>query len=348
MTPRAFTTLLVVVGGASALVAPRLGVSSAIRPLQMAATIEPPPVTTPRVTTPATLLPRERYVASNRFVTRDGDAAAKFEARWANRKSRLATLDGFRYFALFREVPLADVVGERGAAAMGGAPLKYNYMSFTIWQDKPAFDEWRNGEAFKEAHGGTGIGAFLTAMVGSLRVLKGPPSPVFWDGILHLANPPKDDPTKVVDAGWRVVEADGASTLPAECFVAANRFEVREGAEADFEERWSKRDSNLVDMPGFKSFTMLRRDAPPVSSDPMGDAWNYMSFTVWDDKASFMNWRNSQSFKDAHGGGSSSKAAKATEGEAAAAAPRPPAPWVRPPSVMFWEGVLELTAPEGA
>ena len=44
-------------------------------------------------------------VASNRFKTRGGKAAAKFEARWANRKSRLAELEGFRYFSLFREVP---------------------------------------------------------------------------------------------------------------------------------------------------------------------------------------------------------------------------------------------------
>ena len=54
---------------------------------------------------------KRRYVASNRFKTRGGKAAAKFEARWANRKSRLAELEGFRYFSLFREVPVEDVVG---------------------------------------------------------------------------------------------------------------------------------------------------------------------------------------------------------------------------------------------
>ena len=47
----------------------------------------------------------------------------------------------------------------------------------------------------------------------------------------------------------------------AENFVAANRFTVRPGAEAAFEERWAQRDSGLSKLPGFKSFTMLRRDA---------------------------------------------------------------------------------------
>ena len=27
-----------------------------------------------------------------------------------------------------------------------------NYTSFTIWDDKSGFDEWRKGDAFKEAH----------------------------------------------------------------------------------------------------------------------------------------------------------------------------------------------------
>merc|ERR1719163_836430 len=97
-------------------------------------------------------------------------------------------------------------------------------------------------------------------MISSLRVLKGAPSPVFYDGLLHLAAPPSEDPSKPVEGGWRVVEADGKNLLEGECFVAANRFAVRPGAEAAFEERWSKRDSALAELPGFKSFTMLRRD----------------------------------------------------------------------------------------
>ena len=37
-----------------------------------------------------------RYIASNRFQVRNGKGP-KFEKRWADRKSRLATLDGFRF-----------------------------------------------------------------------------------------------------------------------------------------------------------------------------------------------------------------------------------------------------------
>jgi hypothetical protein len=60
----------------------------------------------------------------------------------------------------------------------------FNYVSFTIWKDKKSFNAWRRGDAFKEAHGGTSIGAFLGAMVSSLMVLSGPPRPAFYDGLL--------------------------------------------------------------------------------------------------------------------------------------------------------------------
>ena len=50
-------------------------------------------------------LERDRYVATNRFEVRKG-RAAKFEKRWADRSSRLATLDGFKYFQLMRRVSL--------------------------------------------------------------------------------------------------------------------------------------------------------------------------------------------------------------------------------------------------
>uniref|UniRef100_A0A7S3JSU2 ABM domain-containing protein n=1 Tax=Aureoumbra lagunensis TaxID=44058 RepID=A0A7S3JSU2_9STRA len=305
-------------------------------PIRMTATVPAKAVET------AKLLPRERYIASNRFKVRDG-AAAKFEARWANRKSRLATLEGFRYFTLLRQVPLEDVIGPKGAAAMGGKTPAYDYMSYTIWEDYDSFSNWRNGEAFKEAHGGTSIGAFLTAMVSSLAVLKGPPSPVFYDGLLHLSNVPEPDESKKVEGGWRVVDADGQNLLPAECFIAANRFAVREGAEEEFEERWSKRDSQLNQLPGFKSFTMLRRDGSPAN-DKFGDDFNYMSFTVWADKDSFMNWRNSQSFKDAHSSGAKKNSNQQVEDDIK---PQQP-PWTRPPSVAFWEGILELSSPIGA
>lgn len=50
------------------------------------------------------MLNTERYIATNRFKVKP-NAGAKFEQRWATRKSRIADLDGFRYFHLMRRVP---------------------------------------------------------------------------------------------------------------------------------------------------------------------------------------------------------------------------------------------------
>jgi len=69
------------------------------------------------------LLEGERYVAMNRFAIREG-SEAKFEARWANRKSRLAELPGFRYFHLMKRCDMEN------------SPDEFNYRSLTIWEKK--------------------------------------------------------------------------------------------------------------------------------------------------------------------------------------------------------------------
>jgi hypothetical protein len=56
------------------------------------------------------MLKRDRYVATNRFAVRQ-NKAAKFEKRWATRKSRLATLQGFKYFHLMRRVTIDEETG---------------------------------------------------------------------------------------------------------------------------------------------------------------------------------------------------------------------------------------------
>jgi len=66
-------------------------------------------------------------------------------------------------------------------------------------EDKKSFNAWRAGDAFKEAHGGTSIGAFLGAMVSSLRVLRGAPKPAFYDGLLVQAAQPENIPETVRD-----------------------------------------------------------------------------------------------------------------------------------------------------
>ena len=59
-------------------------------------------------------LAAQRYVASNRFRLQKNKGPT-FEKRWAERKSRLANLDGFRFFTLMRRV-------EGPGAGAGGPP----------------------------------------------------------------------------------------------------------------------------------------------------------------------------------------------------------------------------------
>lgn len=204
------------------------------------------------------LLQRDRYVATNRFSVRQGKAA-KFEKRWATRKSKLASLQGFKYFHLMRRVTINEEDGtsvyDEGADSESA---QGNYVSFTIWNKKSDFGAWRSGEAFKEAHGGTSIGAFVKTMVSSAMVLKGAPRPAFYDGLLQQSTKPEALPT-IVD-GWRSVEADGVNVLPSECFVACNQFFVPPQNAVAFEQRWANRESKLKECEGFVSFSMLRRD----------------------------------------------------------------------------------------
>jgi len=293
-------------------------------------------------TTDKGLLKRDRYIATNRFTVRPGKGA-KFEKRWATRKSRLATLDGFRYFHLMRRVALEED-GTNTYDEGSGDSLQGNYVSFTVWDKKSDFSAWRSGDAFKEAHGGTSIGAFVSTLVSSAMVLKGAPRPAFFDGLLVQSKPP-EKLAQTVD-GWRNVEADGINTLPTECFVACNQFFVTpENAQA-FEQRWAKRESQLKDCDGFVAFSMMRRDAsakghgviPLSSGEP-----SYTSCTIWRDRRAFDNWRNGSAFSKAHG---KPNDAESKDDEKPKAPPQPL--WSQPPEPVFYEGTLVINNSEGA
>eukprot|EP00670_Eutreptiella_braarudii_P002260 CAMPEP_0174289646 /NCGR_PEP_ID=MMETSP0809-20121228/25791_1 /TAXON_ID=73025 ORGANISM="Eutreptiella gymnastica-like, Strain CCMP1594" /NCGR_SAMPLE_ID=MMETSP0809 /ASSEMBLY_ACC=CAM_ASM_000658 /LENGTH=380 /DNA_ID=CAMNT_0015387717 /DNA_START=19 /DNA_END=1161 /DNA_ORIENTATION=+ len=236
----------------------------------------------PATAPPSNLLPAQRYVATNQFQVRPG-SDAKFEARWANRKSRLAQLDGFRFFTLLRRVDL-------------GGTVQYdddiNYVSLTVWEGKDAFTAWRKGEAFKEAHGGNDFFSFVKMVTSSLLTIKGAPKPAFYEGLIPVANTP--EPTKTVN-GWRAVEANGEDLLEGECFVAMNRFKVREGQYEAFEARWSKRDSKLLDQPGFRGFWLGRNDPKTM------EGVNYVAMTVWDSEENFIAWRDVNDKKSKEG-----------------------------------------------
>jgi len=78
-------------------------------------------------------------------------------------------------------------------------------------------------------------------------------------------------------------------------FIAMNRFRVVKGREADFEQVWRSRESKLAEMPGFRSFHLLRGPAGE-------DHTLFASHTVWDSHADFDAWTRSEQFRAAHRG----------------------------------------------
>ncbi|KAK3234184.1 hypothetical protein CYMTET_55552 [Cymbomonas tetramitiformis] len=283
----------------------------------------------PSKSSTAVQLPADRYIATNRFKVKNAPA---FEKRWCERKSRLAELDGFRFFTLMRRVDTKDE-----------EEVDFNYVSCTVWEDKENFTAWRTGEAFKEAHGGGTLWGFVDMLISSSQTLEGPPKPAFYDGLIPISMETNSESIPETVGGWRKVEADGKTLIPAECYVATNRFKIAEGFGTQFEQRFASRDSILEELPGFRFFSLLRRDAPQGSKGGLhsgasdeGD-FNYMTLTVWEDKAAFDNWRDTV------------KRAKESEGEGGGKKPvGPPQMFLEPPTPAFYEGKLVLATEQGA
>jgi heme-degrading monooxygenase HmoA len=76
-------------------------------------------------------------------------------------------------------------------------------------------------------------------------------------------------------------------------FIAMNRFRIAAGREAVFEELWRKRDSYLDEVEGFREFHLLKGP-----SDDEGTL--YASHSVWESRAAFEAWTESESFRKAH------------------------------------------------
>ena len=76
-------------------------------------------------------------------------------------------------------------------------------------------------------------------------------------------------------------------------FIAMNRFRIALGREADFEEVWRKRESQLADVAGFRDFHLLR--GPETDDNTL-----YVSHSVWDSREAFDAWTNSEAFRNAH------------------------------------------------
>ena len=76
-------------------------------------------------------------------------------------------------------------------------------------------------------------------------------------------------------------------------YIAMNRFMIKHGEEAAFEEVWRSRDTHLGDVPGFREFHLLKG---PVRDDHT----LYSSHTVWDSEKAFRDWTQSEQFRLAH------------------------------------------------
>ena len=82
-------------------------------------------------------------------------------------------------------------------------------------------------------------------------------------------------------------------------YLTMNRFEVKAGQEAAFEELWQTRDSHLKSVDGFVSFHLMKGEAAEGHR-------LYASHTLWRDKAAFEAWTRSEAFRAAHKGAKSS------------------------------------------
>lgn len=83
-------------------------------------------------------LPREAFVASNRFGIKPG-FEKDFEDMWARRDSSLADLHGFKNFMLLRRRD-------------GNPDDGNNYVSYTTWGTVQDFNGWRDSDHFKKSH----------------------------------------------------------------------------------------------------------------------------------------------------------------------------------------------------
>ena len=77
-------------------------------------------------------------------------------------------------------------------------------------------------------------------------------------------------------------------------FVAMNRFRVVPASERDWERIWKERETYLQEVPGLVQFALLR-------GDEEGD---YVSHTIWRDRAAFEAWTRSEAFRKGHAQGS--------------------------------------------
>lgn len=244
---------------------------------------------TPRRTLQAQeLLEPRRYVSMGELRVRDGRGAA-LEKVWAERKTRLLSLPGFRFFTMLRRVPNGDTPYTDDV----------NYISCTIWDSQQSFADWRTAPRERgKGHGGGTLFGFARMVLGAMRNLKQLRNrAVLWEGLLPVWE--KQVLPEHTRSGWPTppaVAATGESHIPADAFVAMLRFRTPEGGAAHFEDVFTSNfnsnfctsETKLPQCEGFKGHLLLRRDAAD------GDGVTYAIFSVWSDRASYEAWAHKQ------------------------------------------------------
>jgi heme-degrading monooxygenase HmoA len=76
-------------------------------------------------------------------------------------------------------------------------------------------------------------------------------------------------------------------------FIAMNRFKIALGREDDFVSVWKNRDSHLKDVPGFRTFNLLRGATTE-------ECTLFASHSIWDSRQAFEDWTRSEAFRAAH------------------------------------------------
>lgn len=76
-------------------------------------------------------------------------------------------------------------------------------------------------------------------------------------------------------------------------FIAMNRFKIALGRENDFVSVWKNRDSHLEDVPGFRTFNLLRGATTEEYT-------LFASHSIWDSRQAFEDWTHSEAFRAAH------------------------------------------------
>jgi len=75
-------------------------------------------------------------------------------------------------------------------------------------------------------------------------------------------------------------------------YVVMNRMSVNKEYQNDFEERFKKRQGLVDQSPGFIRNMVLR------PANDSGD--HHIVLTLWQDRQAFLDWTNSEAFKQAH------------------------------------------------